>query len=179
MDCNQNLIPLIFLHDVNGFMVGRDAEWSGIIRAGAKMVNAVANSVVPKITVIVGGSFGAGNYAMCGKAYDPRFIFAWPTARYAVMSGASGRRHAAGDPHPRLSVIQTAAAKLSDAEKQEIRASIKATYDEQTDCRYAAARLWVDAIIDPAKTRDALLLALEAAAHNPEVERFHPGVLQT
>ena len=89
MDCNQNLIPLVFLHDVNGFMVGRDAEWSGIIRAGAQMVSAVANSTVPKITVILGGSFGAGHYAMCGKAYDPRFLFAWPTARYAVMSGAS------------------------------------------------------------------------------------------
>ena len=94
MDCNQNLIPLVFFHDVNGFMVGRDAEWSGIIKAGAKMVNAVSNSVVPKITVIVGGSFGAGHYAMCGKAYDPRFVFAWPTARYAVMSGDAAGGHA-------------------------------------------------------------------------------------
>jgi 3-methylcrotonyl-CoA carboxylase beta subunit len=180
LDCNQNLIPLIFIHDVNGFMVGRDAEWTGIIRSGAKMVAAVANSTVPKITVIVGGSFGAGNYAMCGKAYDPRFIFAWPTARYAVMSGAS----AAGTlVEIRIRTLERnpdrGGRKLSDEEKQEIRAGIQATYDAQTDCRYAAARLWVDAILDPAKTREAILLALESATHNPEIERFHPGVLQT
>jgi 3-methylcrotonyl-CoA carboxylase beta subunit len=176
LDCNQNLIPLIFIHDVNGFMVGRDAEWTGIIRSGAKMVAAVSNSTVPKITVIVGGSFGAGNYAMCGKAYDPRFIFAWPTARYAVMSGAS----AAGTlVEIRIRTLERGGRKLSDDEKQEIRANIQATYDAQTDCRYAAARLWVDGIIDPAKTREALLLALEAAAHNPVIERFHPGILQT
>ena len=176
LDCNQNLIPLIFIHDVNGFMVGRDAEWTGIIRSGAKMVAAVSNSTVPKITVIVGGSFGAGNYAMCGKAYDPRFIFAWPTARYAVMSGAS----AAGTlVEIRIRTLERGGHKLSDQEKQEIRASIQATYDAQTDIRYAAARLWIDAILDPAKTREAILLALEAAAHNPTVERFHPGVLQT
>ena len=176
LDCNQNLIPLLFLHDVNGFMVGRDAEWTGIIRSGAKMVAAVANSTVPKITVIVGGSFGAGHYAMCGKAYDPRFIFAWPTARYAVMSGAS----AAGTlVEIRIRALERGGRKLSDADKQELRTSIQATYDAQTDCRYAAARLWVDAILDPAKTRDAVLLALEAAALNPTVERFHPGVLQT
>jgi acetyl-CoA carboxylase carboxyltransferase component len=176
LDCNQNLIPLIFIHDVNGFMVGRDAEWTGIIRSGAKMVAAVANSTVPKITVIVGGSFGAGNYAMCGKAYDPRFIFAWPTARYAVMSGAS----AAGTlVEIRIRTLERGGRKLSDEEKREIRAGIQATYDAQTDIRYAAARLWVDAILDPAKTREAILLALEAATHNPNVERFHPGVLQT
>ncbi|HEY6448246.1 MAG TPA: acyl-CoA carboxylase subunit beta [Acidobacteriaceae bacterium] len=176
MDCNQNLVPLIFLHDVNGFMVGRDAEWSGIIRSGAKMVTAVSNSVVPKISVIVGGSFGAGNYAMCGKAYDPRFIFAWPTARYAVMSGDSAANTLV---EIRIRQLERDGRKLSDAEKQELLASIKATYDAQTDCRYAAARLWVDAIIDPADTRDALLLALEAAALNPEVPKFNPGVLQT
>ncbi len=176
MDCNQNLVPLIFLHDVNGFMVGRDAEWTGIIRSGAKMVSAVSNSTVPKITVIVGGSFGAGNYAMCGKAYDPRFIFAWPTARYAVMSGAS----AAGTlVEIRIRALERGGKKLSDAEKAEIKRSIQDSYDAQTDVRYAAARLWVDAIIDPARTRDALLLALEAASLNPEVKRFHPGVLQT
>ncbi|HEY3988710.1 MAG TPA: acyl-CoA carboxylase subunit beta [Acidobacteriaceae bacterium] len=176
LDCNQNLIPLLFIHDVNGFMVGRDAEWTGIIRSGAKMVAAVSNSTVPKITVIVGGSFGAGNYAMCGKAYDPRFIFAWPTARYAVMSGAS----AAGTlVEIRIRALERGGRKLSDTEKEEIRASIQATYDAQTDSRYAAARLWVDAILDPAKTREAILLALEAAAHNPNIERFHPGVLQT
>jgi acetyl-CoA carboxylase carboxyltransferase component len=176
MDCNQNLVPLIFLHDVNGFMVGRDAEWSGIIRAGAKMVTAVANSTVPKITVIVGGSFGAGNYAMCGKAYDPRFIFAWPTARYAVMSGASAAQTLV---EIRVRQLERGDKKLSDQEKQELTASIKATYQEQTDCRYAAARLWVDAIIDPAKTRDAVLTALEACALNPDVAKFNVGILQT
>src|ERR1700745_4064327 len=170
MDCNQNLIPLVFFHDVNGFMVGRDAEWSGIIKAGAKMVNAVSTSVVPKITVSVGGSFGAGNYAMCGKAYDPRFIFAWPTARYAVMSGAS----AAGTlVEIRIRALERGGRKLSDQEKEEIRAGIQATYDAQTDSRYAAARLWVDAILDPAKTREAVLLALEAPAPNPRGARFH------
>jgi 3-methylcrotonyl-CoA carboxylase beta subunit len=176
MDCNQNLVPLIFLHDVNGFMVGRDAEWSGIIRAGAKMVTAVSNSVVPKISVIVGGSFGAGNYAMCGKAYDPRFIFAWPTARYAVMSGASAANTLV---EIRIRQLERGGKKLSDEEKQELLASIKATYDQQTDSRYAAARLWVDAIIDPAKTRDAVLTALEAAALNPDVPKFNVGILQT
>ena len=176
MDCNQNLVPLIFLHDVNGFMVGRDAEWSGIIRAGAKMVTAVSNSTVPKITVIVGGSFGAGNYAMCGKAYDPRFIFAWPTARYAVMSGASAANTLV---EIKIKQLERGGKKLSDEEKQELLASIKATYDQQTDCRYAAARLWVDAIIDPAKTREAILTALEAAALNPDVPKFNVGILQT
>jgi 3-methylcrotonyl-CoA carboxylase beta subunit len=176
MDCNQNLVPLVFLHDVNGFMVGRDAEWSGIIRSGAKMVTAVSNSVVPKISVIVGGSFGAGNYAMCGKAYDPRFIFAWPTARYAVMSGDSAANTLL---EIRIRQLERDGRKLSDEEKQELLASTKATYDAQTDCRYAAARLWVDAIIDPARTREALVLALEAAALNPEVPKYNPGILQT
>ncbi|MGO8719474.1 MAG: acyl-CoA carboxylase subunit beta [Acidobacteriaceae bacterium] len=176
MDCNQNLVPLIFLHDVNGFMVGRDAEWSGIIRSGAKMVSAVSNSVVPKISVIVGGSFGAGNYAMCGKAYDPRFIFAWPTAKYAVMSGASA---ASTLVEIKIKQLERSGHRLSDAEKKELFDSTKAAYDEQTDSRYAAARLWVDAIIDPRKTRDVLWMALEAVALNPEVSRFNPGILQT
>ncbi len=176
MDCNQSLIPLIFLHDVNGFMVGRDAEWSGIIRAGAKLVAAVSNSVVPKITVIVGGSFGAGHYAMCGKAYDPRFLFAWPTARYAVMSGASA---AATLVELKVKQLERAGKEVGEEEKGRLLDGIKKTYDEQSDCRYAAARLWVDAIIDPARTREALLLALEAASLNPEVAKFNPGVLQT
>jgi 3-methylcrotonyl-CoA carboxylase beta subunit len=176
MDCNQNLIPLIFLHDVNGFMVGRDAEWSGIIRAGAQMVSAVANSTVPKITVILGGSFGAGHYAMCGKAYDPRFLFAWPTARYAVMSGASA---ASTLVEIKIRQLERRGKQLSDPEKSQVFASIKASYDEQTDGRYAAARLWVDAIIDPAKTREVLITALQATALNPEVEKFNPGVIQT
>ena len=176
MDCNQNLIPLIFFHDVNGFMVGRDAEWSGIIKAGAKMVNAVSNSVVPKITVIVGGSFGAGHYAMCGKAYDPRFVFAWPTARYAVMSGDS----AAGTlVEIKIRQLERGGKKLSDEERQELYESVKRTYDDQTDPRYGAARLWIDKIIDPMETRDAIIQALEAAALNPEVPEFKVGVLQT
>jgi len=176
MDCNQNLVPLIFLHDVNGFMVGKEAEWSGIIRAGAKMVNAVSNSVVPKIAVICGGSFGAGHYAMCGKAYDPRFIFAWPTARYAVMSGDSA---AATLVEIKIKQLEREGKKLSDAERKALHESIRATYEHQTDPRYAAARLWVDAIIDPSQTREALIWALEAAALNPEVKEFKTGVLQT
>jgi len=176
MDCNQSLVPLIFLHDVNGFMVGKDAEWSGIIRAGAKMVSAVATSVVPKITVIVGGSFGAGHYAMCGKAYDPRFIFAWPTARYAVMSGASAATTLA---EVRAKQVERGGKALSEADRKAIFEEIKATYDAQADPRYGAARLWVDAIIDPAETRNVLMTALEACALNPEVARFNPGVLQT
>jgi 3-methylcrotonyl-CoA carboxylase beta subunit len=176
MDCNQNLVPLIFFHDVNGFMVGRDAEWSGIIKAGAKMVNAVSNSVVPKIAVIVGGSFGAGHYAMCGKAYDPRFVFAWPTAKYAVMSGDS----AAGTlVEIKVKQLERSGKKLSEEERKELFDSTKKTYDEQTDPRYGAARLWIDKIIDPMETRQAITQALEAAALNPEVAEFKVGVLQT
>jgi 3-methylcrotonyl-CoA carboxylase beta subunit len=176
MDCNQSLIPLIFLHDVNGFMVGKDAEWSGIIRAGAKMVSAVSTSVVPKITVIVGGSFGAGHYAMCGKAYDPRFLFAWPTARYAVMSGASAANTLA---EVRAKQMERGGKVLSDEEKKALYDEIKSSYDAQAEPRYGAARLWIDAIIDPVKTREVLMTALEAASLNPEVARFNPGVLQT
>ena len=176
MDCNQNLVPLIFLHDVNGFMVGKDAEWSGIIRAGAKMVSAVSTSVVPKITVIIGGSFGAGHYAMCGKAYDPRFLFAWPTARYAVMSGASA---AATLAEVRAKQLERSGKQLSAEEKAAIQDQIRADYDAQADPRYGAARLWIDAIIDPAKTREVLISSLEACALNPEAPKFNPGVLQT
>jgi acetyl-CoA carboxylase carboxyltransferase component len=176
MDCNQNLVPLLFLHDVNGFMVGKDAEWSGIIRAGAKMVSAVSTSVVPKITVIVGGSFGAGHYAMCGKAYDPRFLFAWPTARYAVMSGTSAAGTLA---EVRAKQMERSGEVLSEARRKALYDEIKATYDAQADPRYGAARLWIDAIIDPVKTREVLMTALEACALNPDVPRFNPGVLQT
>lgn len=176
MDCNQNLVPLIFLHDVNGFMVGKDAEWSGIIRAGAKMVSAVSTSVVPKIAVIIGGSFGAGHYAMCGKAYDPRFLFAWPTARYAVMSGASAAGTLA---EVRAKQVERGGKVLSEAERAALYDEIKSTYDAQADPRYGAARLWIDAIIDPANTREVLITALEACAMNPEVPKFNPGVLQT
>ena len=176
MDCNQNRIPLVFLHDVNGFMVGKDAEWSGIIRAGAKMVNAVSNSVVPKISVICGGSFGAGHYAMCGKAFDPRFVFAWPTARYAVMSGDAAANTLA---EIKLKQLEREGKKVDEKQKKELHDAVRASYEKQTDPRYAAARLWVDAIIDPAQTREALTWALEAAALNPEIREFKTGVLQT
>jgi acetyl-CoA carboxylase carboxyltransferase component len=176
MDCNQSLIPLLFLHDVNGFMVGKDAEWSGIIRAGAKMVSAVSTSVVPKITVILGGSFGAGHYAMCGKAYDPRFVFAWPTARYAVMSGASAANTLV---EVRVKQLERSGQTLSAEEKTTIHDEIKASYDAQANPHYGAARLWIDAIIDPAHTREALLQALETCSLNPDVAYFNPGVLQT
>lgn len=176
MDCNQNLIPLVFLHDVNGFMVGKDAEWSGIIRAGAKMVSAVSNSVVPKITIIIGGSFGAGHYAMCGKAYDPRFIFAWPTARYAVMSGAAASSTLA---EVRAKQLEREGRTLSESEREALYEEIRATYDSQTDPRYAASRLWIDAIIDPAQTRNILISALNACALSSEIPQFNPGVLQT
>ncbi len=176
MDCNQSLIPLVFLHDVNGFMVGKDAEWSGIIRAGAKMVSAVSTSVVPKITVIVGGSFGAGHYAMCGKAYDPRFLFAWPTARYAVMSGSAAANTLA---EVRARQMERNGRTLSEAERTALHDEIRADYEAQADPRYGAARLWIDAIIDPAQTREMLIAALEACALNPDAPKFNPGVLQT
>jgi 3-methylcrotonyl-CoA carboxylase beta subunit len=176
LDCNQNRIPLIFLHDVNGFMVGKDAEWSGIIRAGAKMVNAVANSVVPKISVIIGGSFGAGNYAMCGKAYDPRFLFAWPTAKFAVMSGEAAANTLA---EIKLKQLEREGKKVDEKAKKDLLESIKKSYDHQTDPRYAAARLWLDAIIDPAQTREVLIEALNAAALNTHLAEFKTGVLQT
>jgi len=176
MDCNQNLIPLVFLHDVNGFMVGRDAEWSGIIKAGAKMVNAVSNSVVPKIAVIIGGSFGAGHYAMCGKAFDPRFVFAWPTAKYAVMSGDA----AAGTlVEIKVKQLERSGKQLSEEERKELFDSTRKTYEEQTDPRYGAARLWIDKIIDPMETRQAITQALEAASLNSDVPEFKVGVLQT
>jgi 3-methylcrotonyl-CoA carboxylase beta subunit len=176
LDCNQNLVPLIFIHDVNGFMVGKEAEWSGIIKAGAKMVNAIANSIVPKIVLISGGTFGAGHFAMCGKAYDPRFVFAWPTARYAVMSGES----AAGTlVELKVRQLEREGKKPNPEEAKKLYESIHATYEAQMDPRYAAARLWVDAIIDPAHTREAFIEALECAALNPEIREFKTGVLQT
>ena len=175
MDCNQNLIPLVFLHDVSGFMVGREAEISGIIKSGAKMVNVVANSVVPKITVILGGSYGAGHYALCGKAYDPRFVFAWPTARYAVMAGASAARTLADI---RVRQEERAGRRLSREERDEILRRTEAQYASTLDPRYAAARLWVDKILAPPETRRALITSLEVAAHNPVVEPFRTGVLQ-
>jgi acetyl-CoA carboxylase carboxyltransferase component len=175
MDCNQKRVPLVFLHDVSGFMVGQQAEQSGIIRAGAKLVNAVANSVVPKLTVILGGSFGAGHYAMCGRAYDPRFVFAWPSARYAVMSGDAAAR-TLGD--IRVQQLERKGHHVDAAEHKAIMDEVRARYAQALDPRYAAARLWVDAIIRPADTRAALVTALEVAAHDPHVPEFRTGVLQ-
>jgi acetyl-CoA carboxylase carboxyltransferase component len=175
MDCNQTSLPIIFFQDVTGFMVGRDAEQSGIIRSGAKLVNAVSNSVVPKITVIVGGSFGAGNYAMCGKAYDPRFIVAWPTARYAVMGAAQASDTV-------FSILARARErgdkKNTQEELEDLRARVKQNYEEQTDIRYGAARGWLDAIIQPHETRDVLIRLLEYVSRPTPHARFHTGVIQ-
>ncbi len=175
MDCNQTRTPLLFLQDVNGFMVGRDSEQEGIIKAGAKLVNAISNSVVPKLTVILGGSFGAGNYALCGKAFDPRFLFAWPTARYAVM-GADQAASTLLD--ITVGALKRGGHEPDAAELRELRRKVEASYTEQTDVRYAAARLWVDGILDPAETRGALLLALEVATRHDERREFRTGVLQ-
>jgi acetyl-CoA carboxylase carboxyltransferase component len=175
MDCNQTGLPLVFLQDVVGFMVGRDAEQAGIIRSGAKLVNAVSNSVVPKITIIVGSSFGAGNYALCGKAYDPRFIFAWPNARYTVM----GAEQAADT----LLTLQKRTAErsgkpLDPEEVDRLRAAVKEDYQDQMDIRYGAARGWVDAIIPPDATREVLVSALRLVKRERPQGRFHTGVLQ-
>ncbi len=175
MDCNQTRLPLLFVQDVNGFMVGRDSEQAGIIRAGAKLVNVIANSVVPKLTVITGGSFGAGNYALCGKAFDPRFIFAWPTARYAVMGGEQA---ASTLLEITVNALRRGGHPPDAAELDELRQKVEASYQEQMDIRYGAARLWVDKIIDPTHTRDALLLALEVATRHDEGKPFQTGVLQ-
>jgi 3-methylcrotonyl-CoA carboxylase beta subunit len=175
MNCNQKKIPLIFLQDVTGFMVGSRSEHAGIIKDGAKMVNAVANSVVPKITIIIGNSYGAGNYAMCGKAYDPRFIYAWPSARIAVMGGEQAAKT--------LLQIQVGALKakgqlIEPAEEKKLLDEIKGRYERQTSPYYAAARLWVDAIIDPADTRKVITEGLNAAAQNPIIDIFKTGVFQ-
>jgi acetyl-CoA carboxylase carboxyltransferase component len=176
MNCNQKRIPLVFLQDVTGFMIGSRAEHGGIIKDGAKMVNAVANSVVPKITIIIGNSYGAGNYAMCGKAYDPRFIFAWPSARIAVMGGAQASRTLL---EIRLSQMERDGRHISEEEQQELLRSIQAQYDAQTSPYYAAARLWVDGIIDPVDTRAVISHCIAITDNNPDVPRFNPGVIQT
>jgi len=176
MDCNQNTIPLLFIHDVNGFMVGRDAEQSGIIREGAKLVNVVSNSVVPKISLIIGGTFGAGHYAMCGKAYEPRFIYAWPTARYAVMGGAQAANTLVDI---KIKQLERSGKVLSDEEKKELFESVRSTYENQTDPRYGAARLWIDEIIFPSQTRKILINTLEISTMNPDLAEFNPGVIQT
>lgn len=175
MNCNQKKIPLVFLQDVTGFMVGSRSEHSGIIKDGAKLVNAVANSVVPKITIIIGNSYGAGNYAMCGKAYDPRFIYAWPTAKIAVMGGEQAAKT--------LMQIQVAALKgkgkqISPEDEQVILNEIIDRYNSQTTPYYAAARLWVDEIIDPACTRQVIAEGIAAANHNSDIAEFKTGVFQ-
>jgi 3-methylcrotonyl-CoA carboxylase beta subunit len=175
MDCNQTRVPLLFLQDVNGFMVGRDSEHAGIIKAGAKLVNVIANSVVPKLTVILGGSFGAGNYALCGKAFDPRFIFAWPTARYAVMGGEQA---ATTMLDVTLAALRRGGHEPEAEEMEELRRKVEASYNEETDVRYAAARLWVDKIIAPDETRAALLMALAVAVRYDDGRAFKTGVLQ-
>lgn len=173
LECNQMQLPLIFLQDVMGFMVGKDAEASGIIRSGAKIVNAISNSIVPKITCIIGNSFGAGNYALCGKAYDPRFIFAWPSAKYAVMGAEQARNT--------LESIQTkAAAKKGKTLGKETFQDLQETYERQMDIRYGAARGWVDAIIAPDKTRETLIHLVTIAKRVPlKKTTFHTGVIQT
>ena len=176
MNCNQKGVPLVFLQDVTGFMVGRRAEHGGIIKDGAKMVNAVANSVVPKITFITGNSYGAGNYAMCGKAYDPRLIFAWPSAQIAVMGGKQASETLLSI---KLQQMQKGGAQMSVQDQQKMLADLQARYEAELDPLYAAARLWVDGIVDPAETRAVIGRAIGMAAMNPDLPRFNPGVIQT
>ncbi|MDT0642934.1 acyl-CoA carboxylase subunit beta [Zunongwangia sp. F363] len=175
-NCNQKKIPLVFLQDVTGFMVGSKSEHGGIIKDGAKMVNAVSNSVVPKFTVIIGNSYGAGNYAMCGKAYDPRLIFAWPSAELAVMGGTQAAKV--------LAQIETASMakkgeKVDEEKEKEVFEKLKAKYDEQTSAYYAAARLWTDAVVNPLETRKWISMGIEAANHAPIQKDFNMGVIQT
>ena len=176
MNCNQKKIPLLFLQDVTGFMVGTKAEHGGIIKDGAKMVNAVANSVVPKITIIVGNSFGAGNYAMCGKAYDPRFIFAYPTAKIAVMGGSVASSVLLDI---KVKQFKRSGKEFTERDKQKLLNEIEDSYLESSSPLHAAARLWVDEIIDPAETRRYVSRSIEIANNNPEMERFNVGILQT
>lgn len=176
MNCNQRKIPLVFLQDVSGFMVGSRAEHGGIIKDGAKMVNAMANSVVPKFTIITGNSFGAGNYAMCGKAYDPRLIYAWPTAQLAVMSGASAAKTLL---QIKISTMKARGQEITEQEKEKLLGEITERYNEQMSPYYAASRLWVDGIIDPLQTRQVISKGIEAANHAPIKEAFNVGVIQT
>ena len=176
MNCNQKLIPLVFFQDVTGFMVGSRAEQGGIIKDGAKMVSAVANSVVPKFTFIVGNSYGAGNYAMCGKAYDPRLIFAWPTASVAVMGGKQASETLLSI---KVQQMEKGGKHLSPEAQQQLLSDIQKQYEREADPYHAAARLWVDGIIDPAETRDVISAGIAAAAHNAAIPQFNPGVIQT
>ncbi len=176
MNCNQRRIPLLFLQDVTGFMVGSQSEHGGIIKDGAKMVNAVANSTVPKITIITGNSYGAGNYAMCGKAYDPRFIFAYPNAKIAVMGGAQASNVLLDI---KIGQMKKLGKEIHEEDKKKFLKEIQDRYDEQTNVLYAAARLWIDGIIDPAKTRETVSYCIELADNNPDIPKFNTGVIQT
>ena len=176
MNCNQKKIPLLFLQDVTGFMVGSKAEHGGIIKDGAKMVNAVSNSTVPKITIIIGNSFGAGNYAMCGKAYDPRFIFAYPNAKISVMGGSQASNVLL---NIKIKQLKKNGKELSEEDKSNLLNNIKKSYNDKSKSYYAAARLWIDEIIEPFKTREYISMAIESANQNPEIAKFNPGVIQT
>ncbi len=175
MNCNQKKIPLVFLHDVTGFMVGSRSEQSGIIKDGAKLVNAVANSVVPKISIVIGNSYGAGNYAMCGKAYDPRFIYAWPTAKIAVMGGEQAAKTML---QIQVGGMKAKGEEVTPEDEKALLDKIKGNFERQTTAYYAAARLWVDAIIDPADTRKVIAEGIAAANHQPKMEEFKLGVFQ-
>ncbi|MBW3469672.1 acyl-CoA carboxylase subunit beta [Arthrospiribacter ruber] len=176
MNCNQRKIPLVFLQDVSGFMVGSKAEHGGIIKDGAKMVNAMANSVVPKFTIILGNSYGAGNYAMCGKAYDPRLIYSWPTAQMAVMSGASAAKTLL---QIKVASLKKAGKEITPEDEAQLLKEITDKYNEELSPYYAAARLWVDGVIDPVETRKVISMGIEAANHSPITEKFNVGVIQT
>jgi len=176
MNCNQKRIPIVFFQDVTGFMVGKRAEQGGIIKDGAKMVSAVANSVVPKFTIVIGNSYGAGNYAMCGRAYDPRLMLAWPTARIAVMGGTQAAKTLL---QIQVRKLEKQGKTLSDEEREELLHTIEQRYEAQTSPYYAAARLWVDEIIDPVETRRWISRGIEMADHNPDIPPFNPGVIQT
>ncbi|MFN6075882.1 MAG: acyl-CoA carboxylase subunit beta, partial [Fluviicola sp.] len=176
MNCNQKNIPLVFFQDVSGFMVGSKSEHAGIIKDGAKMVNAMANSVVPKFTVVLGNSYGAGNYAMCGKAYDPRLIVGWPTAEVAVMSGASAAKTLL---QIEVASLKSRGEEITPEREAELYNTIKARYDEQISPYYAASRIWLDAIIDPAKTREFLSIGIQMASHKKAEKPYNVGVIQT
>ena len=176
MNCNQRKIPLLFIHDVSGFMVGSDAEHGGIIKDGAKMVNAMANSVVPKFTIIIGNSYGAGNYAMCGKAYDPRLIYSWPSAQMAVMSGASAAKTLL---QIKVASLKKSGQEITPEDEEQLLNEIKDKYYEELSPYYAASRMWVDGVIDPLETRKMVSMGIEAANHAPITEKFNVGIIQT
>jgi 3-methylcrotonyl-CoA carboxylase beta subunit len=176
INCNQKKIPLLFLQDVTGFMVGSRSEQGGIIKDGAKMVNAMANSVVPKFTIVIGNSYGAGNYAMCGKAYDPRLIFSWPTSQMAVMSGAAAAKTLL---QIKVSSLKAKGEKIDPETEKKLLEEITSKYTEQLSPYYAASRLWVDGIIDPLETRKVISMGIEAANHAPIERKYNVGVIQT